>query len=471
MTHRLGTAAFVTGLLLAGIVPGISAQESSDQLQLAIVVPVSSGPLFTADGRPAGDAADRLTSIGDALDALTRPELAELPFALAVSPLFCDETVRFGGPLAGRVTTLLRQLSSRLPVLGAPYADVRLPDLGSPRAVARELAAGRTTLGSCAGVQPVDIVFPPDLVIDAGVLDGVVDGGATAALAPADRFPGDPVRFGDLTFVPALTIPPGAAPNDALITFGARTAAAALLDPVRPDLTTFLIALANDPRIALRTLSDLTGEPAPQSVTLPTAPAPPDAYLSSVAGARRALARFRSYTLPDNRLAAILTTAVGRARSSAEWDGRWSVGRRRAATVTATVMRQQELVSAAQGSVTFTSRRGSVPVTVTNDATYPVRVRVSLQSSKLAFPDGAARVVTVDPPGDTTVFGALARSTGAFPVQVRVTSPEQSIVFHSGELTVRSTAANLPALILTAGGALFLAGWSLRQVRRRRHGA
>jgi hypothetical protein len=93
-----------------------------------------------------------------------------------------------------------------------------------------------------------------------------------------------------------------------------------------------------------------------------------------------------------------------------------------------------------------------------------------LASSKLTFPDGAESVVTVDPPGDTTVFAALARSTGTFPVQVRVTSPDRDVVFHSGELTVRSTAANLPALVLTAGGAVFLVGWSARQLRRRRKG-
>ncbi|MGH2760275.1 MAG: DUF6049 family protein, partial [Actinomycetota bacterium] len=243
---------------------------------------------------------------------------------------------------------------------------------------------------------------------------------------------------------------------------------ALVVDPLRPDLEIFLTALANDPRVALHELQDLPLEPAARSVGFPAADEPPASYRSAVRSAQRALGLFRSYTLRDNRLAAILATAVGRARSSSEWDESWSIGVQRARAVTATVERQEDLVSAAEGSVTFTSRRGSVPLTVTNGATYPVRVRVSLASSKLSFPDGAERSVTVDPPGDTTVFAALARSTGTFPVQARVTSPDGGIVFHTGELTVRSTAANLPALVLTGGGALFLVGWAGRQLRRRR---
>jgi hypothetical protein len=404
------------------------------------------------------------------LTALTRPELADIPLALAPSPLFCDEVSRFGGPVAARLIGLLRDLAGRLPVLSAPYAEVRLPHLGTPETIAREITTGRQALEGCVRTRPVDIVFPPDLVLDRDVLRGSVAAGAPTTLAPADGLANGVSRFQDVTMVPAQEVPVGAAPNDALVALDAESVAALVLEPRRPDLGTFLTALANDPRVVLQQLAELLTEPTSRFVAFPSVAEPPASYASAVARSQEALRSFRSYTLRDNRLAAILSTAVGRGRSSAEWDARWSTGVRRARAVATTVGRQEDLVAAPEGAVTFSSRRGSVPVTVTNGATYPVRVRVSLASSKLTFPDGAESVVTVDPPGDTTVFAALARSTGTFPVQVRVTSPDRDVVFHSGELTVRSTAANLPALVLTAGGAVFLVGWSARQLRRRRKG-
>jgi hypothetical protein len=90
-----------------------------------------------------------------------------------------------------------------------------------------------------------------------------------------------------------------------------------------------------------------------------------------------------------------------------------------------------------------------------------------LSSPKLIFPKGVSRVVTVEPPGDTFVFPAFARSTGAFPVRVLVSNPEGTVPFRAALLTVRSTAYNVAALALTVGGAIFLIGWYVRLLSRR----
>lgn len=456
-----------TGVLITSP-PAAVAQPAPETQRIAVVIPVASDALFTSDGRPARDAADRLTSLADALMPLTRPELADVPIALAPSPLFCDEATRFGGPVAARLTELVRDLAARMPVLSGPHASVLLPHLPTPRAVADEIEAGRSALENCTRQQPRDLLVPPDLMLDRDSLAGAVAAGTTATLASSDQLPSGATRFADVTLVPAHPVRVSEAPNDALVPLANEDVSALLVDPLRPDLDTFVTALANDPRVEIQPVADLGAEPVSRFVSFSRVDEPPASYRAALSTARAALDRFRSYTLRDNRLAAILATAVGRARSTSAWEDDWTVGVRRARAVTATVDRQEGLISAAEGSVTFTSRRGSVPVTVTNGATYPVRVRVGLASSKLSFPDGASRIVTVDPPGDTTVFVALARSTGTFPVQARVTSLDGGIVFHSGELTVRSTAANLSALILTAGGALFLIGWAGRQLRRRR---
>jgi hypothetical protein len=62
---------------------------------------------------------------------------------------------------------------------------------------------------------------------------------------------------------------------------------------------------------------------------------------------------------------------------------------------------------------------------------------------------------------------AVARSTGSFPMDVALESPDASVRFNGGRVVVRSTAANVLALLLTGSGLLFLVAWSSRDVVRR----
>ncbi len=448
----------------------VRAQDGAGILQLALVIPVASAPLFTSDGAPARDADARVTALADALDALLAPELDDVPFALAPSAVLCDELVQLGR--RGRrlrnaledVSTRVRALPARL--VTAPYADVRLPDLTSTSAISNELRQGRERLDAC-GDPNRNVLLPPDLALDNDTVAAIAKSGVTVALAPADRVRRGPTRSQGLIFVPTSATEPGDSPNDAYLRVQGFESVVALVPPDRQDLATFIMSLADDPRVRLSSISDLVSDPSSRSVAFPSIAPPPASYRHALDSAASALRRLRSFTLPRNHLVEVLRTSVARARSTAEWDGRWSIGRTRARDVVRAVARQQRSVSSADGSVTFTSQRGSVPVTVTNATTYPVRVRVALASTKLEFPDGPTRVVTIDPPGDTVVFAALARSSGTFPVQVRVTSADGRLAFNGGELTVRSTAANVPALALTAGGALFLIGWYVRHLRRR----
>jgi hypothetical protein len=457
----------ILAALLFSTRPAVAAAQEATGLELAVVIPITSPPLFAPGGSPAREADVRLADLAEQLQSLTSPDLADIPIALAPNPVFCDELQWSGSPAAQRVRSLMQMLGARYPLLSSPYAEVRLPRL--TRAQLRvEVAAGRRALRSCAGVTPIGVLHPPDLQLDEDVLDALNASAVNALLGPADRIAEEPSRIGGLTAIPAETVSPGASPNDAVIRFRTHRAAVAIVPPDRADLITFIAALANDPRIELRPVTDLVGDAQDRSATFPPLPEAPDAYDRALEGTRAALARFRSYILRDNRLAAVLRTTFARARGSAEWNDRWSVGRRRAAAIIESIRRQQRLITIEEGDVTFTSRRGSVPVTVRNGARYPVRVRIALASPKLEFPDARTRVVTVDPPGDTIVVAALARSTGTFPVQVQLTSSDRSIRFDTGELTVRSVAANVSALVLTGGGALFLVGWYARRVLRRR---
>ena len=465
LMNRRNLVCVVIATLCLSFPAGARAQVTTGTLQLALVIPVHSAPLFSAAGTPVKDADARVRSLTGQLDRLRSPELEDLPFALSPSPVLCDELVQLGGAGQG-LTDILLALSTRARPVANPYADVRLTDLPIST-VGGELAEGQRRVAPC-GQPDRTVLLPPDLELDDEALAAIEDAGVTVALAPLQRVPRGPTRPNDVTLVPTAAVGSDETPNDTFLHFQNVTRAVALIAPQRPDLVTFISSLANDPRIELVDIRDLVTDPISRPVAFPSSPSPPASYRRTIDAAEDALRRLRSFTTPGNRLVEILRTSAARARSSAEWNGNWSVGRSRARDLVGVVDGQQDLVSAADGSVTFTSQRGSVPVTVTNDTGYPVRVLVTLQSSKLEFPDGRSRVVVVDPPGDTVVFVALARSTGTFPVQVDVTTADGRIRFEGSELTVRSTAANLAGLVLTTGAALFLAGWYVRH-RRRRH--
>lgn len=119
--------------------------------------------------------------------------------------------------------------------------------------------------------------------------------------------------------------------------------------------------------------------------------------------------------------------------------------------------------------VTLTSRGGLIPLNILNDADYPMRVRIALQSPKLEFLNGASRSVLLEPPGEHFDFSVRAQTTGRFPVGIEVQTPDGTPIATS-TIVVRSTAYNRVALFLTIGAALFLALWWGRRFLPRRKG-
>ena len=118
--------------------------------------------------------------------------------------------------------------------------------------------------------------------------------------------------------------------------------------------------------------------------------------------------------------------------------------------------------------VTLTSRVGVIPLTFRNEADYPVRVRIALTSPKLEFLNRANRSgVLLEPPGQHLDFSVRAQTTGQFPVDIEILTPDGDPIAES-TIVVRSTAYNRVALILTIGAALFLALWWGRRFLPRR---
>jgi len=123
----------------------------------------------------------------------------------------------------------------------------------------------------------------------------------------------------------------------------------------------------------------------------------------------------------------------------------------------------------AASSITLTSRGGIIPVTLRNDAGYAVRIQLTLRSSRLRFVGGPSREVQLERPVQQFVFPVRAQTTGRFPVQVELETPD-GVSIGSSRIVVRSTAYNRIALVITAGAALFLALWWGRRLLSRRKG-
>ncbi len=128
-----------------------------------------------------------------------------------------------------------------------------------------------------------------------------------------------------------------------------------------------------------------------------------------------------------------------------------------------------EIVVSPEQVVTLTSSSGRVPLNLENRLPVPARVRIVLSSAKLDFPEGsiidqelpAAQTTTIDLQVET-------RASGAFPLDVAITSADGNLPVATSTYTVRSTAISGVGLVLSIGAGLFLLVWWARHFRTTR---
>lgn len=436
---------------LATLHPSAPAQDAAGPA-IAVVAHIDSPALFTPDARVHAEAASRVGIVTRGLAGLRS---STIPFAIALDPVLCDELRLLGSPAAKQALATIRAIAGRHDVLKTTYSGARLTDIRGSE-IAADVRSGTQTLQTCTGRAPREPFVPPGLSLPRTDIVQHLDAAGVRSALSAYAVPPNENRP---RIVPATIAADG--PPPALL--GRRPEAPSHV--VFVDLTEFGAiegALTSQPDVRavnIRTFAriDIIG-----GLIDPRTPVRPT-RVRDVEQEAVALERLRSYTLSTNRLVAILGTARARLEASPDRVAVDLFGRR--------IIAEFRKVRLADGSITFTSRSGSLPVTVSNDATYPIRIRVEVDSPKLSFPRGAARVVVIRPPGDTVTFDALARSSGTFPVDVAVSIPRDAMVLDRTELTVRSTALNIPAVVLTAGGALFLVFWFGRRLRQRKSAA
>ncbi len=465
-------------------------------------------PRFTADLAPRG----RLGRLGAALGAIGDLAVTVVPNPATVDAL---GTAAATDPNAATVLGSLRTASRSALALSGPYAILDGPSLLQARLTgpfAAAMTTGRSALESglnaavdptIAGVQPLDEPTLTELRRREGTTRIVVEPDALAAADGPDQFtPARPFRIDtaggsfDALEVNRLTSDlltrtgPDALRAQQLV---AALAVIALEQPNRTrgvvintpllwnvalDRVLAVIAgLRDHPLLQGAPVSDLfriqaatTANSRPYTRTLAPAPvgsAPISA--SEYAATERDIAAMASMIGTDQPIVGRLRAQLQLTLASRVPGTGPSVSRARVRQVDAAVGSITGAVTTrASRSVTLTSRRASVPLSIENTARRPLKIRVSLASQKLEFPDGADQIVDL-PPGNTTMkFDVEARASGTFPVLVTVGSPDGRLDLQRARYTVRSSGVSGVGLVLTIGAGLFLAAWWLTHWRRSR---
>lgn len=122
-------------------------------------------------------------------------------------------------------------------------------------------------------------------------------------------------------------------------------------------------------------------------------------------------------------------------------------------------------------SVTLTSiEQQQLPVTITNNAEVPLRVRVRLEAQPIVFERGNTQLAVLRPGASTTLtfVARVLTPGGTFATNVLVEDPEGARQLARGSIQVRAAAYSIVALALTAGAGAFLLAWWAREIVRRR---
>jgi hypothetical protein len=398
-------------------------------------------------------------------------------------------------------------------VLDSPYVPVDLPrllaaDLGAE--VDRQFIRGREVLTQVLGGDARGTVLAGDL--DAPALSRLRQYGVERVVVPPEALtplaqrltPGRPFALAhrNRPFAAAVTDPGLAALLDgdappalraarflaalSLVAFeapreqrGVVVVTSAGWDPPAALLNAVLGGLRSHPAIAPRTLDGFFAEVALEAVEgapLVRTPAPagsipkegPDP--EAVGRIRRRLAAFAEVIGEDQTPTRAVDRNILLSQVADLPGGRLSPG--------AYLAGARDVISGVTGRVkgpdgqrvTLTARRASIPISLLNANDRPLRVRVRLESDQLQFPEGAERLLTLPPQNTTERFAVEARAPGAFPLSIRVTSPDGDLVVNQSDLTIRSTVVSGVGATLTAGAGVFLLVWwgnNLRRSRRR----
>jgi hypothetical protein len=149
-------------------------------------------------------------------------------------------------------------------------------------------------------------------------------------------------------------------------------------------------------------------------------------------------------------------------------------------TVSTAVTRQ--IVLPGSSSITLTSTRASIPVTILSAPSLRARVRLTLDSQRLIFqnyqpphgtctltsPSSEVCTLTLVNENTTLAVPVQTRASGVFPLDVSLYSGDGSLLLAHDQDTIRSTAVSGVGIALISLTVVSLAIWWIRDLRRGR---
>ncbi len=461
-----------------------------------------------------------------AVDALTLEEAGDVASGYLLGGQGGPTTRGPDSPEADVASTFLdrfRDVAARpfTHVLAQPYASADL--VGLTRAeldseVGRHVVDGAHLLESMAGVRPVDTILWPPAGVNPetlvrlrglGVRRLVLSEAHLRLPGPrGDRSPSPirQMRSGPGTTMPVLVPDPwiertledppaegpllaqrilGEVANVYFEAPGTERRGVLITPPHGTELPSDLLAaladgLGDAPFAEVVTLTSLLQrvERADEPVELAYPPEEriaelPLSYLDDLEGARRALGSLEGVLIEDRATPARFDRVLLQA-ASVHYRDDLAEGRALLGAVTDTVDRLYSAVSVPDvPPVTLTSVEGQLPVTVRSSADVPLRLRLELRTASYEIDGGPTREIVLQPDSaEILTFQVRALRPGRTDgVAIVVTDADGVVELAAGTVVVRSTAFSVAGVVITAGAALFLLGWGMRELARRRRQA
>lgn len=329
-----------------------------------------------------------------------------------------------------------------------------------PRVPPSATPSAHTSLLTTAG--PISVVLTDSTLSDAVTAGSAVGGSATVAL---QRFlaetlmieteaPGTPDR--SIVVAPGRRWSPSASYADALL---ADTGKVPWLEPVS------LQHVVDSPINTSVARAPLTYPASARHDELPAS------YLAAVSAVNRDTAELANILPTFDPETRPYSTAVLRALSSA-WRSNPALRRQQLDVIRrslATEMAAVHIASAPGSFITLTSHGGKLPVSIANDLNAPVKVTVQLDANqRLTFPDDGRVDVSIPAHQHVSVsIKASAKTSGVFPLHLRLLTPGGKPYGTRVTLFVRSTVYGTITLVITgAATAALLVAVAIRLIRR-----
>ncbi len=97
-------------------------------------------------------------------------------------------------------------------------------------------------------------------------------------------------------------------------------------------------------------------------------------------------------------------------------------------------------------NITLTSSKGKIPIAINNKTPYPFKIKITVESAGLEFPDGKSQEIRLHPRENLYTVPVVTK--GSAPEKIRFALHYEDYVIKEGSLIVQSMYYNFTILII-----------------------